>query len=94
MQYGDCPRASFSESVRMLTLWSCVCFVTPFTNETATRGKKDNNNKTVQKCVKKFARTVKWEPLLQKRNWSRKYVETGASKRTLPWEVQEETRVV
>lgn len=51
-------------------------------------GGKDNNNKTVQKCVKKFASVVKWEQLLQKRNRSCKYVETGASKRRLPWEVR------
>jgi hypothetical protein len=33
-------------------------FVTALTNETATG---ENNNKIVQKCVKKFARVVKGE---------------------------------
>lgn len=44
--------------------------------ETATRGGGDNN-KTVQKCVKKFARVVKWEKLLQKRNTSDKCRNAG-----------------
>lgn len=56
-------------------------FVTHLTNETVAR---ENINKTVQKCVVKFARAVSWRVTSSKKqNEAAMNIEMGACERTL-----------